>query len=151
MPGFVSSSFDIEEIFHVHVLVIWLVARRTHKRELWPSNCCSRIYEYRESLLEKDWFSTVTRRNWNLLLRMRGGEWNGGIEGWQTPPTLNDFFTVGCVMFFNLHFVCFVWDFHLNFPSLPYLAKRKLAKWNSGPLCSIALLQERGKFKPGRK
>lgn len=31
------------------------------------------------------------------------------------PPTLNDFFTVGCVMFFNLHFVCFCLGFSFEF------------------------------------
>lgn len=50
------------------------------------------------------------------------------------PPTLNDFFTVGCVMFFNLHFVCFCEEFHLI---LFFSPKRnwKRKHFPSGPFC----------------
>lgn len=51
------------------------------------------------------------------------------------PPTLNDFFTVGCVMFFNLHFVCFCLGFSFEFLSSSfrmYVAGWVVGWWGEG-------------------
>lgn len=55
-------------------------------------NGCTRIYVYRESLLENEWFSTVTRRNRCLLSEARW-EWSGkaGREGCKRHPHLTIF------------------------------------------------------------